>query len=153
MNNPTTIHSIEDICMIYEGKWPVRFWNFTDQKYEYLKYKGIGVNGDCKPVVYFSTDGAEEMTTDILRRIVRNLPAEHKRAYVEVWNTKTHQNMYILFGGSTNKPVKDRYVHYQIYYMDPDFHKWKRDLYWLWFKIKYHTSKFFKQIFKATHKS
>lgn len=133
----TTVHDLKDTCMIYNESWPIKFWNFTDFKFEKLKYVGVMVSAQSKPVMLFSTDTDEEMTTDRLRKILYQLPKEYDKAEVVVENHKNHHRMNITFSGSMNAPEEDRHISFAINYDDPKYRKWKRDLIMLWFKIRY----------------
>lgn len=137
MSKTTTARELRDICMIYDGTWPISFWNFTDRKYEKLKYVGVRIEKPNKPSIVFSTDTDTPMNTDQLRKLIHQLPSEYENAEVVVKNHKNHHDMKITFSGSTNQPVEKQEVHFSINYIDPKYRKWKRDLRMMLYKIQW----------------
>lgn len=145
--NYTTLHDLRDICSIYRGNWKVKFWNFTDSKYEHIGFVRVIDEPEMDhPVALFrTTQGSTriEFTQGIRDELAPYWCTEYEYAEVVVVNHDNGEMMKICFTGSINSHDEDREVHYNIDYMDENFHKWKRDLRWFWFKIKYKFKKIF----------
>lgn len=135
MMTNTTLHSLKDISMIYDGYWKVTFWNFTDQKYERLGFVDYDPEAN---IIHFSTYfGTNIQDTDDMRELILRLPKKADDAVITVNNARNNQDMHITFIGSNNKPIEDRTIRYSINYDDPNYGKWKRKWNTFIFKIKY----------------
>ncbi len=143
--------------MIYEGNWPVKFWNYTDYKCLHLKFlKIVDLPGMDHPVALFRTT-KNPTTLDCLQGIRNELAGYwsdiYDRAEVVVLNSDNGEDMKIYFTRSTNSPMESREVHYNIEYVDPDFHKYRRTIRSKFFIAQYRVHKFFENIItKIRHK-
>lgn len=149
MYNYTTLHDLSDICMIYEGDWPVKFWNYTDYKYLHIEFLTIiDIPEKDHPVALFQTTN-NPTKLDWLQGIRDELGHwgdSYDRAEVVVFNTDNGEIMKIYFVGSVNSPIENREVHYNIAYVNPDFHKYRRIIRTKFFLAGCRIQRFFKNI-------
>ena len=129
----TTVHDLQDILMIYGDAldYKMTFWNFTDQEYLHLVFKGI--TKDPVPAVEFFAieDDIYSNTLSTLKAILdrakNELGENFDSARIQVINVSNRQPMHICFVGSSNV---SRTIHWCIDYDDKNFRKFKRWFYW-----------------------
>lgn len=147
----TSVHDLKDIFLgVYNdcGDYKVKIWNFTDQQYMNLAFRGVKILSDGKMLLVLDAareDDSYTFFTDVdawktALKLFDRHTQEWEDAEVIVWNKYNKRSMHITFTGSSNDPKE---VHYTINYDDPRYRKWKRDLFWFKFNLIYKFKKLF----------
>lgn len=147
----TTVHDLKDIFLgVYHDcdDYKVKFWNFTDQQYMNLAFRGMETLSNGQMILVFNAyreDDSHTFFMDVSEwkaalKLFERHTQEWEDARVIVWNRYNQHPMHITFTGSSNDPKE---VHYSINYDDPRYKKWKRDLFWLRFNITHKFKKLF----------
>ena len=141
MKHPyTTVHDLRDIFSIYHDcrDYEMKFWNFTDQRYETLAPVGIWVlnsewpneEQDIRLMFHVTTpDDPCALTTvgdfeDYVNDYMEKCSVLDDAQVVVL--TDYNHNMEVTFTGSSNP---EKQVNYNIDYTD-GFRNWKRWLNW-----------------------
>ena len=129
----TTAHDLRDILMIYSDAldYKMTFWNFTDQEYLHLMFKGV-TKEPVPAIEFFAIEDDVCRNTlnalkPLLDRAKHELGDDFDSARVRIINVSNRQPMHIYFVGSSNVT---RTIHWCIDYDDKNFHRFKRWFYW-----------------------
>lgn len=148
----TSMHDLKDIAMIYKDcpDYKLKIWNFTDRHHMRLSFDSMHVKDvvedQCVMFMAHPVKDSEPMGLETLGDLQTFLKKtddgsmEYDDAEMVVFNPVYNQLMRVYFIGSSNV---EKVINFNCVYLDPNFHKWKHDLYLRWLTFKWKFKKLF----------